>query len=76
MAKEIDAVGIPVVHLCTIITISKAVGANRIFPGIAIPHVTGFPDLTEEEEKAKRLELVRKALGALTAEVTESTIFK
>jgi len=52
------------------------VGANRIYPAVAIPHPTGYPDLTPEEEKEARLELTKKALKALTEEVTEPTVFK
>jgi betaine reductase len=41
MAKEIERAGIPVAHVCSIITISQTVGANRIVPSIAIPHPLG-----------------------------------
>lgn len=63
-------------HLCTIVPISKTVGANRIYPAVAIPHPTGYPDLPADEEKAARLELTRRALETLTKPVTEPTIFK
>ena len=51
MVKEIERVGIPVVHMCTITPISLTVGANRIVPAIAIPHPLGNPALSMEEEK-------------------------
>lgn len=63
-------------HLCTIVPISKAVGANRIYPSVAIPHPTGYPDLTPEEEKEKRYELVKKAVNTLTIDIADQTIFK
>ena len=75
MAKEIERVGITIVHCCSIIPISKTVGANRIVPTIAIPHPFGEPDLGPEEEKSLRKELVKKALKALVTSVEQQTIF-
>ncbi len=75
MVKEIERAGIPVVHCCSIIPISKTVGANRIVPTIAIPHPFGDPALRLEEEKTVRKELVKKALKALATPVNQQTIF-
>jgi glycine reductase len=52
------------------------VGANRIVPGIAIPHPTGDPAKGEAEDKAARRELVEKAFRAIQTEITDQTIFK
>ena len=76
MVKEIERVGIPVVHMCTITPISMTVGANRIVPTIAIPHPLGNPELSHDEEKALRRKLVERALEALTTEVEDQTIFE
>ncbi|GAV23217.1 glycine reductase [Carboxydothermus pertinax] len=76
MVKEIERAGIPVVHMCTIVPISKTVGANRIVPTIAIPHPLGNPTLPADEEKALRRKLVEKALRALTTEVEGQTVFE
>ena len=54
MVKEIERVGIPVVHMCTITPISMTVGANRIIPTVAIPHPLGIPVLSSDEEKKLR----------------------
>ena len=54
MAKEIERAGIPVAHICSIITISQTVGANRIVPAVAIPHPLGNPRLPPEESWGKR----------------------
>ena len=62
-------------HLCTIVPISKAVGANRIYPSVSIPNPTGYPDLNYEHEVKARLELTKKSLEALTADIKEQTIF-
>ncbi len=76
MVKEIERAGIPVVHICTVVPISLTVGANRIVPAIAIPHPLGNPVKTLEEEKVLRMEIVKKALKALTIEVHGQTVFE
>ncbi len=76
MVKEIEKSGIPVVHLCTIVPISKTVGANRIVPTIAIPYPLGNPTLTKKEEKELRRGIVEKAIIALETEITEQTVFQ
>jgi len=75
MVKAIEATGIPVVHICTVVPISLTVGANRIVPAIAIPHPLGNPSLAPDEEKRLRRAIVEKALVALETEVTEQTVF-
>ena len=67
--------GLPVVHVATIVPISLTVGANRIVPAVAIPHPLGNPELPEDEERELRLNLVRKALGALQTEIEKQTVF-
>ncbi len=62
--------------MCTIVPISKTVGANRIVPTVAIPHPLGNPTLSREEEKALRRKLVERALKALTTEVDGQTVFE
>ncbi len=75
MAKEIERAGIPVAHICSIITISQTVGANRIVPAIAIPHPLGNPRLPADEEKEVRRNLLKKALAALQTPIEEQTVF-
>ncbi len=75
MVKEIESLGIPVVHICTVTPISMTVGANRIVPAIAIPHPLGNPALDKDEEKSLRRKIVEKALVALETEVDGQTIF-
>lgn len=75
MVKEIERSGLTVVHACSIVPISRTVGANRIVPTIAIPHPFGDPKKSEEEEKALRLDLVEKALRAITTPIREQTVF-
>ena len=75
MVKEIERAGIPVVHICTVVPISLTVGANRIVPAIAIPHPLGNPSMDKGEEYKLREDIVKKALEALTTEVSEQTVF-
>ncbi len=76
MVKAIEATGLPVVHIATVVPISLTVGANRIVPAIAIPHPLGNPALEAAEEKDLRRSIVEKSLEALTTEVTEQTVFE
>ena len=76
MVKAIEAYGIPVVHVATVVPISQTVGANRIVPAVAIPHPLGNPALTHEEEKALRRKIVERALEALETPVDEQTVFE
>ena len=74
MVKEIEKV-LPVVHIATVVPISKTVGANRIVPAVAIPHPLGNPTMNTKDEKELRRALVEKALKALQTPVTEQTVF-
>jgi glycine reductase len=76
LAKEIDRVGLPVVHIATIVPISLTVGANRIVPGVAIPYPLGNPELPKGEEVELRLNIVKKALSALQTDVQKQKVFE
>ena len=75
MAKEIEKAGILTAHVCTIVPISKTVGANRIIPAVAIPHPLGDPLKPEKEEKKLRRSIVEKALTALKTPVDDQVVF-
>lgn len=75
MVKEIERAGLPVVHIATIVPISKTVGANRIIPAVAIPHPLGNPNLEPESEKGLRRGLLERALKALQTPIKEQTVF-
>ena len=75
MAKELERRGLPTAHICSIVPISKTVGANRIVPSVAIPHPLGDPCKSPDEEKAIRHELVEKALSAVQSNITEQTVW-
>ena len=75
MVKAIEATGIAVVHICTIVPISQTVGANRIVPAVAIPYPLGDPSKSREEEKVIRKAILEKALDALKTPIREQTVF-
>ncbi len=76
MVKGIEAYGIPVVHVCTVVPISKTIGANRIVPAIGIPYPLGDPTEGEEESRKIRDSLVERTLQALETPITEQTVFE
>lgn len=65
----------PVVHIATVVPISKTVGANRIVPAVAIPHPLGDPKMQPAEEKYMRRQLVEKSLSALQTKIDDQTVF-
>jgi len=75
MVKELERAGLPTVHICTIVPISKTVGANRIVPAVAIPHPLGNPELSKEDEKALRRKILEKALIKGAAHLWENRPF-
>jgi len=75
MAKEIERAGILTVHICTIVPISKTVGANRIIPASAIPYPLGDPSKSREEERALRRKMVEKAFNAIKTKIDGQKVF-
>ena len=76
MVKEIERVGIPVVHICTVVPISLTIGANRIVPAIGIPYPMGDPRLDDKASKRIRRELVERGLTSLQTEIDGQTVFE
>lgn len=75
MVKEIERTGIPVVHMCNLVPVSKTVGANRIVPTISIPYPLGDPATPKEDQWKLRYHRTKVAVQALATEVTEQTVF-
>lgn len=75
MVKAIEAFGMPVVHICTIVPISQTVGANCIVPAVAIPYPLGDISKSAEEEKQIRRAILDKAMKALQTPISEQTVF-
>ena len=76
MTKELERAGLPTAHICSIVPISRTVGATRIVPAIAIPHPLGDPSMDLEEERRLRRGLVEKALVALQTAVEGQRVFE
>lgn len=76
MVKGIEAYGIPVVHMCTVVPISRTIGANRILPTVGIPYPLGDPTEGEKESAKIRESLVDRALQALQTPITDQTVFE
>lgn len=76
MVKGIEKYGIPVVHLCTVVPISRTIGANRIIPAIGIPYPLGDQTQGEEESYKIREKLVTRALKALETPIKDQTVFE
>lgn len=75
MVKEFERAGLAASHVCSIVPISKTVGANRIVPAIAIPHPMGEPSKSAPQELELRCNLLERAVRALEQQVTEQTVF-
>ena len=75
MVKGIEKYGIPVVHMATVVPISRTIGANRIIPGVGIPYPLGDPTQGDADSKKIREKMVRRALKALQVPVTDQTVF-
>jgi glycine reductase len=52
-----------------------SVGANRVVPGISIPHPVGMPSLSANEEIIARKRILQTALDALITDIGEQTLF-
>ena len=76
MVKEIEKAGFPIVQMANLIPVAETVGANKIVPTISIPYPLGDPNTPPAEQWKLRYHRVGVALDALTADVTEQTIFK
>jgi glycine reductase len=76
MSKEIERAGLPCAHVCSIVPISRTVGANRIVPSVAIPHPLGDPSKSPDEERRLRRRLLERALTALATSISEQTVFE
>ena len=75
IVKELERVGLPTAHLCTMTPVALMVGSNRIIPASGIMHPLGNPDLEPEAEKALRRTILEKALEALQTELQEQKLF-
>ena len=75
MAVEIERRGLPVAMISALPPVALELGANRVVRGVKIPHPLGEPTADPERDAAVRLEIVSRALTALSTPVKKPTIF-
>ena len=71
----IEKNGIPAAHLAAMTSMAKIAGSNRIISSGLIPHPTGDPTRSPEEEFKWRTGQVRKGLNAVATPLQEALIF-
>ena len=76
MVKEIERTGIPVVHMCNLVPVSKTVGANRNVPTISIPYPLGDPSTPKEDQWKLRYHRTKVAVQVLATDIQEQTVFQ
>lgn len=76
MVKEIERLGMPVVHMVNMVPVAKGVGSNRIVKTYGISYPMNDPNVTSEQQSEQRYELVGRALKALQSEIKEPTVFE
>ncbi len=62
-------------QLCNLIPVAKSVGANKMVPTISIPYPLGDPSTPKDQQYKLRYHRVKVALEALSADVSEQTVF-
>ena len=72
LANTLEQEGIPTVLVTNLITVARTMHVNRVFSGVAIPHILGNPTLPPAEERALRRALVERALQLLTQPAASS----
>jgi betaine reductase len=75
MVKEIDRIGIPIVHITNLISVAKVTGSNRIIPGAALTNPCSDVTLSAEEQKKMQKDYAARVLKALTTDIKEQTFF-
>ncbi len=72
LANTLEQEGIPTVLVTNLVTVARTMHVNRVFAGMAIPHILGNPTLPPAEESALRRGLVERALQLLTQPAASS----
>ena len=59
-------------QVTSVLPVAKMVGSNRVVQGSGIVHVLGDPNLSPEEEKALRQNILLQAFETLEKEADEA----
>lgn len=62
-------------YITAMTSIARQLGAKRIVSGTKIPHPCGDPNLSAQNDKTLRREIVKCALGALQTDVSGANVF-
>jgi betaine reductase len=76
MSKEFERRGIPTAVVSAIYDLALSSGANRVIKGVRIEHVVGDPSLGPDKDGERGTSIVRRALDALTTQLSQPTIFE
>jgi glycine reductase len=66
ITREFEKAGIPIVQWCNMTPVAESIGVNRIMVSKSIKYPFGNPDVPPEQEKAERVQMLKKALNRLT----------
>ena len=75
MVKEIDKAGIPVAHITAMTPIAQVTGSNRIVQGITINNPCSDVGLPADQQKKQQEKFIARALGAISTDISEQTLF-
>ena len=67
--------GIPIVNITAVPTVSKMMGVSRILRGGTVTNLLGNEKMSTEDEKNLRKKYVSRALETLQTEMKEQKIF-
>lgn len=76
MVKEMEKMGMPIVHMVNMTPVAQGVGSNRIVKTYGISFPMFDPNETPDVQKKQRYELVERALRALNTDIQEPTVFE
>ena len=63
-------------QVCTMTSVAEMVGSHRIVQGNGIVHPVGSAEVSPEEERRIRREIVERALEALATPVDRPVVFR
>jgi glycine/betaine/sarcosine/D-proline reductase family selenoprotein B len=66
---------LPAVLITAMTAMARTAGANRILGSGKIPHPTGAPERTPDEEAAWRRGVIKQALETLSDPIQEVTVY-
>ena len=75
MVKELEKASIPTAHITNMSPVAQSIGSNRIIHGVAITNPLSDITLPMEEQKKMRKNFIRRALTAISTDISEQKFF-